>query len=462
MKLTFSDLWRWQGEISRGTYLVWAASLFALKYNLDRLLLKVAFNRDWSILGYVESPSGWLKPSPAESPAEYAALLAMALPFLWSGVALCVKRLRAARLPLWLLVLFVVPVLKWFLFAALSLVPNRREGAEAKRTEGDPYQGLQRWFPKSALGSGALAVGFSLALAVGATALGAGVLRNYGWGLFVGAPFCMGFSAALIHGARQRRKLCESLLVAFLSVVLAGAALLALAFEGIICILMAAPLALALALIGALAGHMAQASLWRGVPPHVYCVPVLAIPLMLGAEHLSHGPAPLLAVTSAVVVNAPPERVWRHVVSFAELPPPRETLFRLGIAYPVRAQIAGHGPGALRHCVFSTGSFVEPIEVWDKPRLLQFSVTQNPAPMQEWTPYRHVHPPHLNGFLVSRKGRFLLTPLPGGRTRLEGTTWYHHTMWPAHYWQLWSDHIIHSIHLRVLNHVKRLSEEDRL
>src|ERR1043166_6261274 len=392
VKLTFSDLWRWQGEISRGTYLVWAASLLALKFNLDRLLLKVAFNRDWSILGYVESPSGWLKPSPAESPAEYAALLAMALPFLWSGVALCVKRLRAARLPLWLLVLFVVPVLKWFLFAALSLVPNRREGAEAKRTEGDPYQGLQRWFPKSALGSGALAVG--------ATALGASVLRNYGWGLFVGAPLCMGFSAALIHGARQRRKLCESLLVAFLSVVLAGAALLALAFEGIICILMAAPLALALALIGALAGHMAQASLWRGVPPHVYCVPVLAIPLMLGAEHLSHGPAPLLAVTSAVVVNAPPERVWRHVVSFAELPPPRETLFRLGIAYPVRAQIAGHGPGALRHCVFSTGSFVEPIEVWDKPRLLQFSVTQNPAPMQEWSPYRHVHPPHLNGFLV--------------------------------------------------------------
>src|ERR1043165_1871728 len=202
----------------------------------------------------------------------------------------------------------------------------------------------------------------------------------------------------------------------------AGAALRALAFEAIICLLMAAPLALALALIGALAGHMAQASLWRGVPPHVYCVPVLAIPLMLGAEHLSHGPAALLAVTSAVVVNAPPERVWRHVVSFAELPPPRETLFRLGIAYPVRAQIAGHGPGALRHCVFSTGSFVEPIEVWDKPRLLQFSVTQNPAPMQEWTPYRHVHPPHLNGFLVSRKGRFLLTPLPGGRTRLEGSS----------------------------------------
>lgn len=28
------------------------------------------------------------------------------------------------------------------------------------------------------------------------------------------------------------------------------------------------------------------------------------------------------------------------------------------------------------------------------------------------------------------------------------------------YWKLWSDHIIHRIHLRVLSHVKNLSEQD--
>jgi hypothetical protein len=166
----------------------------------------------------------------------------------------------------------------------------------------------------------------------------------------------------------------------------------------------------------------------------------------------------LLKVVSSIEVNAPVERVWKHVVAFAELPPPDEALFKLGIAYPIRAEINGCGPGAVRHCVFSTGPFVEPIEVWDEPRLLKFSVTENPEPMQEWTPYRDVHPPHLNGFLVSRQGQFLLTPLPDGRTRLEGTTWYHHSLWPANYWQLWSDFIIHKIHLRVLRHVKQLAE----
>jgi hypothetical protein len=52
-----------------------------------------------------------------------------------------------------------------------------------------------------------------------------------------------------------------------------------------------------------------------------------------------------------------------------------------------------------------------------------------------------------------------LIPLDAGRrTRLKGTTWYRHHLWPAAYWRLWSDQIIHRIHTRVLEHVKALSE----
>jgi hypothetical protein len=79
--------------------------------------------------------------------------------------------------------------------------------------------------------------------------------------------------------------------------------------------------------------------------------------------------------------------------------------------------------------------------------------------MQEWTPYAEIHPPHLKGFLVSRGGQFRLIPLSNGQTRLEGTTWYQHHLWPASCWQVWSDFIIHRIHLRVLNHIKVLSEK---
>ena len=224
---------------------------------------------------------------------------------------------------------------------------------------------------------------------------------------------------------------------------------------------MAAPLTFVLAVIGAVAGHAVQASRRPRVPPQLFCIPILALPLMFASEMLRPGPLPLLKVVTAIEVDAPVETVWKQVVEFSELPPPVEVLFKLGIAYPIRAEIQGHGRGAVRNCIFSTGPFVEPIEVWDEPRLLKFSVTSNPAPLQEWTPYHEIHPPHLNGFLVSEQGQFQLTPLPGGRTLLEGTTWYHHTMWPVGYWQLWSDQIIHAIHRRVLIHVKALAEGDR-
>jgi hypothetical protein len=77
--------------------------------------------------------------------------------------------------------------------------------------------------------------------------------------------------------------------------------------------------------------------------------------------------------------------------------------------------------------------------------------------MREWSPF-HIQPPHLNNFLVSHGGQFKLIALPGNRTRLEGTTWYEHRMYPAAYWRLWSDFLIHRIHLRVLNHISACAE----
>jgi hypothetical protein len=179
--------------------------------------------------------------------------------------------------------------------------------------------------------------------------------------------------------------------------------------------------------------------------------------MLLGAESFSRTPPTLFAVTTSVEVNASPNRVWENVVSFRDIAAAPDFMFRAGIAYPIRARIEGTGVGAIRYCEFSTGSFVEPIEVWDLPRLLKFSVTHNPPPMREWSPF-NVHPPHLNNFLVSRGGEFRLIELPDGRTRLQGTTWYEHRMWPETYWRWWSDFIIHRIHLRVLRHVKDLSE----
>jgi len=163
---------------------------------------------------------------------------------------------------------------------------------------------------------------------------------------------------------------------------------------------------------------------------------------------------------SAVDVQAPPEVVWGHVTGVTPLAleaPPR-WFFDLGIAYPTRAWLDGQGVGAVRHCEFSTGAFIEPITTWDPPHHLAFDVADQPPTMHEWSPYDTVYAPHLDGALLSRRGEFRLAPLPGGGTRLTGTTWYTFQMGPQVYWRLWSDALIGAIHQRVLRHVRGLAE----
>lgn len=188
----------------------------------------------------------------------------------------------------------------------------------------------------------------------------------------------------------------------------------------------------------------------------------MLLPLTLGTLGFDVTAKPhVFEVRSSIEITASPERVWENVVSFSELPPPDEWYFNAGIAYPMRARIDGVGPGAVRYCEFSTGPFIEPIQVWDAPRLLRFSVAENPPPLNEWSPYSKIMPRHLHGYLVSKQGQFLLTLLPNGDTLLEGTTWYQHGLWPEAYWTMWSQAIIHRIHMRVLRHIKDLSETER-
>jgi hypothetical protein len=267
----------------------------------------------------------------------------------------------------------------------------------------------------------------------------------------------MGLTSALVYGYHAPRGLGECLFVATLSLIVLVTALLLFAVEGVVCLFMAGPIAGLLVLLGGTVGWILQRRPGAAPSPAMLLVVALVSPLLMAAEQASPPEPPLLAVTTSIEVDATPEVVWSHVIAFSEMAPPTELLFRLGIAYPIRASLDGEGPGAVRHCVFSTGAFVEPITVWDPPRRLAFGVTAQPAPLDEWTPWPNVRPAHLEGYLHSERGEFRLSALSGGRTRLEGTTWYRHALWPATYWRFWSDAIIHRIHARVLRHIRAQS-----
>ena len=447
---------RGEGRLTRGQYAAAGILLACLKQALDILFLAAWTGRHWHVVNYW-LPLGVVTEFHALRGGQVRFLLelaAAALPFIWLGIVMTLARLRDAGLPAWLVLLFFAPVVNLLFFVSLCCVPSRRPDAPHlwAATERGPL--LDRLIPQSGAGSALAGALLTLVLGGLVAAFSTNVLKSYGWGLFVGVPFAMGFASVLTYTYHQPRSLLSSIGVAVLSPTLLGLGFLAFALEGIICLLMAAPLALPLAAMGGLiAFHLQRLYRPDRAAPAMLGVLLLALPLGMTLERAAAPAPPEFSVATAVEVDAPPEAVWPNVIAFAQLPPPRDLLFRVGVAYPLRAEITGTGPGAIRRCVFSTGPFIEPIQVWDSPRLLKFSVEQNPAPLAEWTPYEKVTPPHLRGFLVSNGGQFLLTPLPGGRTRLEGTTWYRHSMWPAAYWRLWSDHIIHQIHLRVLRYI---------
>jgi uncharacterized membrane protein YhaH (DUF805 family) len=453
--LRFSDFWIWRGTVGRAKYAALGVSLFAIKHLIDRVIA-LSFGYQFTIFGYwVETEYGIQKISQTKA-AFFACLVLVALPFIWIGVVLTLRRLRDAGLPLWLVVLFFVPFVNLLFFVSLTFFPS--SGRALQEAGGSFQRALSRTIPISNIGSAAMGVMVTAFLGVIFTLLSVNALGQYGWGLFVGIPFFLGFNSVLIYGFHAHRSIGKCLSVAVLSVMLVAAAIFIFAFEGLICLLMAAPPAIVLALFGGAAGYFVQRRYSFREAFQAFSLVVLLCPALIVVEKVVALETPACVVRTAIVINAPPEKVWQHVVSFSELRPPHEALFATGVAYPIRAQIDGTGAGATRHCVFSTGEFVEPISVWDQPRLLKFDVTSQPPVMKEWSLDKDLRTPHLENYLVSKQGQFLLTPLEGGRTLLEGTTWYENRMWPGRYWQLWSDFIIHRIHDRVLAHIKELSE----
>jgi uncharacterized membrane protein YhaH (DUF805 family) len=459
-----------EGTIAPARYFSIGFVLTVIKQLLDLFVASRVFGRPWSPLSYaLTGEIGGLFSLDRADQIFYATMLAVALPFLAVGIVLTVRRLRDAGWPLWLAAFFFAPLpINLLFFIVLCLVPS--QPVAVQHPLGDIIDVPSDLQAKSALtnrrfafirAAGAILIPLPIAALV--VYGGTHILGDYGWSLFVGLPFILPMLSVVIYGSGRNVNLGECILVGLVWVVVAIAMMIAFAFEGLICILMMLPLAVPVVVLGSLLGYFIVRS-GLGDKRHLakmILVLFALLPTMVGAEHIA-SPEPLrFTCATSVVIDAPPEAVWKRVVSFSDLDPPDDWLFRTGVAYPIRARIEGTGAGALRRCEFSTGPFVEPIEVWDEPRLLRFDVTSCPPPMREWNPFFDIHPPHLDGFLVAKQGEFLLTRLPGGKTHVRGSTLYQHGLWPAWYWRLWSDPIIHRIHDRVLRHIKTLAESSK-
>ena len=300
----------------------------------------------------------------------------------------------------------------------------------------------------------AIAVSSAVILCLILTWIGIYKFNQYGLALFVLIPIILGFTSTVILGFKNQTTKKQSFQISFISLYFYVLGLLLLRIEGLICIAMAAPFGILISILGSFIGFKIINKNSKKAPITLLFL-VILFPLFSFYDKKTE--PKLYSVLTKIEIEADIETVWANVVSFPPLEEPNEYIFKVGISYPINATIDGDEVGAIRKCNFNTGSFVEPISIWDKPHLLSFNVIEQPKPMKELSFWK-IDAPHLHDFFVSKKGQFKLTETSKSTTILEGTTWYYHNIKPALYWKIWSDMIVHKIHLRVLNHIKKNSE----
>jgi len=458
--MRLAELFDFRGHSDRSTFGLTVIFASLVMHNLFRLVSASAASRYRSGLNYMLPLWMFLEHRPVSTDEKRLLwiMLLFAIPCLWVAVCVTVKRLRDLGLVWSYATLLFVPAVNVLFFLLLCFVPGLDKRGEAdKRGEGF----LASIFPSTKWGSAIVGVLAGTTLGTALCWFSVGVLGGYGSVLFLGLPFFMGFISAWLYGYREPRNSRECFAVAIGSVFLAGALIVGIAFEGIICVAMAAPLAIPLALTGAGLAHQALKARHLRIRPRALCGLFLAIPLLAGAEFSKPAPVPTRTVHSSMEIAASPGLVWQRVVAFPRIREKPHWIFRLGMAYPLEARTSGAGSVPNRESVFSTGISRESILAWEENRHFAFWVAAEPRLMKEWSPYGQIKVRHLEDHDF-RPGRvdFYLTELPGGRTQLDCWSSYENRMWPGEYWRLWTDEVVRQIQLRIFRHIKRLAEAD--
>jgi uncharacterized membrane protein YhaH (DUF805 family) len=364
----------------------------------------------------------------------------------WALSSLAFRRAADAGVSEWIAAYAFVPVIQIPVILFLSVIPSRRQ-AELAPEEVVPAR--PTWVPAA---QGVIA---GIGLTLFAVAVGALVFRSYGFGMFVISPFVIGATTGYFANRHGEIDASRSVHLVLCATALGGIALIGFALEGAVCIVMAAPLGVVAALAGGALGRGIALSTKRSPAETVSAVALL--PLVFALES-AFPPTASFDTSENIVVEAPPELVWRAIVQMAPIAAPPALPFRLGVAYPLGGEITGEGVGAVRRGEFSTGTAIEQVTEWIAQRKLTFVVLNDVPSMRELSPYQHVHAPHVVGYFRTTSTSFELLPQPGGQTQIVERTSHELKLDPVFYWLPLARWMVHENNARVLAHIRGQAE----
>ncbi len=366
----------------------------------------------------------------------------------WFLAALAFRRAADAGVSEWVAALAIAPVVQLLVMIILCAAPPRR-------SEPHPRSGFDSDFEEPGWVAAAQGVVAGLGLTLFAVAAGALVFGAYGFGMFVVSPFVIGATTAYFANRKGDVGTERSARLVAGAAALGGIALVMVALEGVVCIVLASPLGLVMALLG---GMLGRAIAIKSAPSAKRTLSSFAIlPIVFASESLLP-PTASFDTCQTVEIDSPAATVWQSIIHMDTIDEPLALPFRLGVAYPLRGKIIGEGVGATRLGEFSTGTAVERVTEWVPNRKLAFTVMKDVPGMREMSPYRHVHAPHVIGYFRTTNTSFELRPLPNGRTELIERTAHELRLDPVLYWLPMARWVVDMNNARVLAHIRHQAE----
>jgi hypothetical protein len=263
------------------------------------------------------------------------------------------------------------------------------------------------------------------------------------WPSFFLIPFLVGLIAAWFWRQIYRTIGWTFLDALLVTLVALGAAAIVMR-EGVVCLVIVSPALYLFIVCGLLLGRVWFRPNYSKLQLSIF--PLLAL-LTLG-ESIYHSEQQAV-ITDRLLIHAPPAKVWPNVLAFPEIPDrPDYWIFRLGLPYPTQTTNGGNFVGADRQCMFSNGIVIkERVAEFVPNEKLTFDVAEQPTD------------PEAYGHITLHRGQFVLQDNHDGTTTLIGSSWYTLHVRPRWYFDLWTRDMTRAVHLRVMNHIKRLSEQ---
>jgi hypothetical protein len=258
-------------------------------------------------------------------------------------------------------------------------------------------------------------------------------------------PLIVGLVAAWFWKRLNRSLAITFLDALWVSLVGVGAAAIVLR-EGVVCLVIVFPALYGLILTGLLLGRI-----WFRPDYSKLQLSIFPLLVLLTVTDAFYSSTERAMVTDEILIHATPDQVWPHVLAFPDIPDrPDYWIFRLGLPYPTRTTNGGNFVGANRQCMFSDGIVIKERVAEFVPReKLTFDIVEQPT-----------HP-EAYGHITLHRGRFVLRDNGNGTTTLFGSSWYTLHVRPLWYFDLWTRDMTRAVHLRVMNHIRLLAEENK-